>query len=117
MANIKFSAFDTTPLANAKTRIVGYEVDGTTNNQYSMNTTGIYGIDGTLAGARTVTMAGNGLTFTGGAVTLIPLQEQVGVAAGTVLELKDNPAEPPQKTLAKFEESGKFFIGKSMFDR
>jgi hypothetical protein len=108
MANIKFSAFDTTPLANANTRIVGYESGGTTNNQYSMNTTGIYGIDGTLAGARTVTMAGNGLTFTGGAVTLIPLQ-----AVGTVLELKDNPAEGAQKTLAKFEESGKFFIGKS----
>tara|TARA_R100000935_G_scaffold11070_1_gene22113 strand:+ start:378 stop:2066 length:1689 start_codon:yes stop_codon:yes gene_type:complete len=95
---VKFSAFATRTTLDATTHIVGYDGSGTlTNIDFTLDTlkanTSIYGVDGTLSGARTVTMAGNGLTFTGG-----------------TFEIKDNSAV----SLFKFQEDGVFTIGKNV---
>lgn len=94
----KFSEFVTRAALSATTRIVGYDGSGTlTNIDFTLDTlktnTSIYGVNGTLSGARTVTMAGNGLTFTGG-----------------TFEIKDNSAV----SLFKFQEDGVFTIGKNV---
>jgi hypothetical protein len=72
MAGVKFSAF-TTGATTANTLIVGYDSVAGTNNQYTLaqlatglGITTIYDGDGTLSAARTLSMDGNNLTFSGG---------------------------------------------------
>jgi len=94
----KFSEFATRTTLDATTHIVGYDGSSPlTNIDFTLDTlkanTSIYGVNGTLSGARTVTMAGNGLTFTGG-----------------TFEIKDNSAV----SLFKFQEDGAFTIGKDV---